>query len=560
MGDAPQRPLGARARALARELAPVWAAVLAVGLLGNLSLYGLWTTNPDGLWQDAGFVPYVFERWQVSLGRWSLYLMSLLRGGVQAPPFISAVALSLFALGAVLFARALGVRGAPARAACASAVVLSPMAGFSLSYYFSADLYGWALLTSTLAIALQLSGAWPRPARLAAGVCLFAFSFGCYQSTIGVSAGLAAAGLMLAALDPAVGARRWRAALVDCLAVGGAGAVLYVGVTRAVQAVTGVALASYGGADTISVGKILASLPQTIPGTLRAWRDFLFGHATFANNFGTPAVAAALAALGAVCFAVLLWRARRSRARVAAALAMAAVLPFASGVICIVVPGTEVKSLMAGGFVSLAALPCALACRVARGGQGTRGTLPAGAAAVPVHAAGPRAAALSPRSIARRAAVPAAVALTCALGWTYTLQMNTDAAAMHRIDSATENLANRIVADLEADPAAAPGAPALIMGSPASGNYPIDPADYPEASPYALWGLFWPSVGSTYASWENLVRYRVGTELSWASLGDYARIAASDEYAAMPSYPQEGSVAAIDGILVAKVSDMGGWS
>lgn len=538
-------PRGTRGPA---RLLAVAAAVAALGLVGHLSLFSLWSTNPDGLWAGGGYLTYEFTRWTLSLGRWSLFFVNLLRGGVSTPPLVAAVSIALFSAGAVLFARSLGVARRGALAACAAAVVLSPMVGFSISYYFSADLYGWAFLASTLAIAVQMAASLPRPARIALGVVLFAFSFGCYQSTIGVSAGLAAAVLLVRALDGRTAPREWGRLTADFLLVGALGAVLYVAVTLSWQRLAGVALSSYGGASSISVSSILSSLPDTLPGTLRAWKGFLFGSATFGNHFGTPAASAALLLLGACAYLALLWRSRREPWRVAAAVGMAALLPFASGVICIVVPGTELKSLMAGGFVAMSALPCALAAQLARGiapGEPARGGR------------------FSPRTAAAPRAVGALLALsiacTAALGWTYTLQMNYDAGAMHEIDERTVSLANRIASRLEDDPDVLAGSPVLIAGVPERGSYPVDPALAGKASHYALWGLFWPSYDSSWASWRYIFEFRVGTAVEWATLEQYRSVCSGEEFASMPAYPAEGSVAKVDGVVVVKVSGTDGF-
>ena len=537
--------IAARAGAVARRWLPLFCAVFAIGMLGHMTLWSTWATNPDGMVAGDGYAPSGFGEWELSLGRWGWKLAMTLRGWAAPPPFIAAITIALFSVGTLLSARAMGVRGRAALVACASAVTLTPMVACSVSYYSFADVYGWAFLLSAASVGIHFVTRLPRAARLALGPAMLAVSIACYQSTMGVAAGLAATCLLVRALDARWDARHVGARLADCLFTGAAGAALYVAVTRLWQAAEGVQMASFHGADTIGLAGIASALPGAPARVLASWRDVLFGSSVFGNHFGSPAFAAVLVALGALAFAALLYRFRGEPWRLAVAVGMAALAPFAAGVIRIVVPDTDLSTLMPGGFIAMAPLPCALVCRL-------RPATEAGSA----H----EGAAPGPAVRAASAAALAACLLTAGLGWTYAIQVNVDAAAMREVDNQVISLASRIGARLEADPDVLAGAPVLVVGIPDRGSYPLPAdADPSRVTPYARWGLIWWNHSVGYWGWRSIFTHRLGMPINWCDNETYSRVVNSDEFKAMPSYPAEGSVAVVGGVVTVKVSGTEGF-
>ena len=132
---------------------------------------------------------------------------------------------------------------------------------------------------------------------------------------------------------------------------------------------------------------------------------------------------------------------------------------------------------------------------------------------------------------------------------------------MQACQNQTASLATRIAGSLDANPDVQAGAKVLIAGKPEAGNYPNTSDSYAHASSYAKWGMVWDNhYQNNIRSWDVIMKQFAGQSFNYCSFDECAKVIRSSEFASMPLYPANDSVATIDGVVVVKISDISKYS
>lgn len=592
----------------------------AIGMMCHAQMYLNGLSNPDAvasLSNPNGYGSFIPHAWDISLGRWGLLFAAYAKFGLCSPILTSAITIALFTLGIVLLIDRLGIRRACLRYASSVLFIVSPFVSCCITYYYCSNSYALSFLCAVLAACLiGRVGAVGKPVALVGAVALLAFSLGCYQASLGVFCvvillvmarslmGGGSESLVSLAHD-AHGAEAWGScseggheshsarggevrgpcregnrdgeALGPChgegprtcssfsakqlavffgvaVAVCAAGSVLYYALTELSLFVTGIGLSAYGGASSVGAGSILGSLASSIPGAYAAFLDSFFSHGIFGNHFGWVYVAGIGMAIATAAFIGLAVTAGAKRLNISVvALLCVVLIPFAANVILIIVPSYGYPTLlMLGGFmVSFLLLPLLVQLLI--------DSLERGKAHLRVID--------SPERSNARLRVPTkAMSVGCccliAVGaWSYALQSNADAEVMQACQNQTASLATRIAGVLDANPDVQAGAKVLIAGKPEVGNYPNTSDSYAHASSYAKWGMVWDNhYQNNIRSWDVIMKQFAGQSFNYCSFDECAKVIRSSEFASMPLYPANDSVATIDGVVVVKISDISKYS
>lgn len=208
-----------------------------------------------------------------------------------------------------------------------------------------------------------------------------------------------------------------------------------------------------------------------------------------------------------------------------------AIVPIAANLIGIAVPGTRVSAtiLTAGGLCTVPGFLAAIICVTVKKWE------------------------CSGAKIVR---VIALACLICLI-WGYAQLNNANSIVMWVNNNRTVELAGRICQSLE-DAGYVTGDKALIIGSPNYGNYPsLNPLP-DKTDSYAACEMIWRGNSEQY--WASIFYRHYGLNLFqgqyWNESYEAAdRIEASEEFHAMPLYPEAGSVQKFDNIYVVKVSN-----
>lgn len=556
----------------------------AVGMICHAQMYLNGLSNPDAvvsLSNPNGYGSFIPHAWDISLGRWGLLFAACAKFGLCSPVLTSAITIAQFALGIVALIDKLGVRNACLRYASSILFIVSPFVSCCITYYYCSNSYALSFLCAVLAACLiGRVGAVGKPVALVGAVALLAFSLGCYQASLGVFCVavllVMIRGLMGGNFDPRPRGARGAEGRLSCreenygveaqspyceegcsagsfnakqlavffgvaVVVCAAGAVLYYALTELSLFVLGIGLSSYGGASSVGAGSIFGSLTSSVPSAYGAFSDGLFSHGIFGNHFGWVYVAAVCLIVAAVAFARLVAINGAKRLGPSAmALLCVVLIPFAANVILVIVPSYGYPTpLMLGGFMaSFLLLPLLVQLLLDSPDRGNvRLCMPAKAMSV------------------------GCCCLIAVGAWSYALQSNADAEVMQACQNQTASLATRIAGMLDANPDVQAGAKVLIAGKPEAGNFPNTSDSYIHASSYAKWGMVWDNhYQNNMRSWDVIMKQFAGQSFNYCSFDECAKVIRSSEFANMPLYPANGSVATIDGVVVVKISDISKYS
>lgn len=504
-----------------RQEARRFAVLLAVALVAHFQMIANGLQNPDSLWLGGDY--HIADSWELSLGRWGLVLVDLLRGGFVSPILSGVGMLVLYTAAGMLLVRVLEAQNSrPLRWLIPLTVVLAPQVLITESYLFCSIAYALAfLLAVAAAYWVQRLPRWPG---ILLGALFLMASLSLYQSNVGVTAGLLLMWLLRTLLDEpealAAFARRLGRTLLACAL----GLVAYYMVLQLRLYTTQVALSGYKGADSVGVLHALTSLGTGIPQAYRDFFDYFFGRTLAANYYHVRPVYALLFVLAAVALAVRLWQIRRHRVACLLAVVLVVLLPLAVAAIDLIVPETTLILLTCSPLLTVVPFVLTLCARY-----------------------------MGERRLAR-AAVWLAVGLTVVLLRGYLLQLNTDSTTLLASQRTTLTVAQSLLQDLQQRPEYRAGMPVAIIGQPESGNYPNLSPCYDKADSLMQMGLLFHSPHANAEGWQQIFKQYLGVALNWSSREQVMEIVNTPEYQMMAVYPQEGSLQEIQGCLVARVA------
>lgn len=502
------------------------AVVLAVSAVLYYPVYTWGLENLDSLCTPEPYQADLWERipyWETQQGRWALRLFDALSNGMH-PPFATVMASCLFlALGALLVCDLLRLRRPLLRTAAVLLLVCSQYVQNLLSYRFCSAAYAASFLLAVLAVWCvdRLSAR----AGVAVGALCLTFSVALYQTGLGVAAALCLFVLIFRLLLEPEALRATLIELVRMLLMGAAGMVVYLVVLKVLLAVYGVTLADINGINQVGVQSLL-QLPQGIVCAYRDFIEYFTGRSITQNYYATRPATALLLLLAGVAGLRLLWRSRAHRASCALAILFVLLVPAAANVTDIINPNTQILLRMAGAMAMVPLFAAALAA-----------TLPA----------------CKVRNLDLTAAAVLVAAVFLVRG--YALQSTNDMRVLQSDKQQAVTVAGQIAEDLLADENCQAGMPVAVLGRPSDGLYADPCPTYREkANLYIQWGVFWLGTQDNMDTWTRLFQDELGLQMNWCSYEQAEALRETDAYAAMPLYPQEGSIAVLDGVLVVKVS------
>jgi hypothetical protein len=576
--------------------AKLLVACFAVGLICHFQMYSNGIMVFDGMVSAdnaSGYGWFMANGWDLSLGRWGLLFATMAKAGLCSPTLVSAISLALFAVGIVALISLLGIEKPLLRYLTAFTLICTPFVSGSLVYYYCSNSYALCFTCAILAAAAQgrPGSAWA-PWRIVSGALLLVFALGCYQASMGVFCITGLLVLVAASLERAP--RTVLTHFGKLLVVLAVGVVLYFVVNSAVLAVAGFSMGEYGGASSISAASIFSSLPSSIVLAYSSFAALMFGQGVFGNSFYEPKIMALFVCLVIILLAVSVGkRGKRQAAGSVLTVLFVALLPLAANIVIIAASSYGAPTIpMVGGFVAgLALLPVlAQACcgvpsavegsvtaaqraeitGVAQGESAAIGKSYVGApfaSALRKETSGAEQAEVSfpTGSVslvgnAAKVALAATCILLALLAWSYALQCNADSEVMLLEQNQAQSLTVRAVAALEANESVQNGAQVLIVGNPQQGNYPSASSFYGKASDYARYGITHPyQYTNNYRCWRALEMKYAGVHLNLCEMNQVAELCRTSEFQAMPTFPNEGSIAEVNGVVVLKISNTNGW-
>lgn len=455
-------------------------------------------------------------------GRWFLHYASALNGFTQMPAVIGFLSLLLLSLAAVLAVDLMKLRSRYLGGVCGAVMAAFPCLGYTFLYMFTASAYCLGIFMAVLAVWLAVRGKW----WLVPAVLLLAMAMGTYQAYAAVSIALSVLVVIEYLTRPEATLRG--TLLLGCRLVGFLvlGAAAYYGILQIFLRVKHVQLLSYLGMDTVMTHYPFSKLPSLLVTTYKQVAAFFFVPGS-ANGYDTPVMSVlnALLLLAAAVSLVVCLRQDgllRQPWRVLLLLVLILLFPLAINFGQVMSPYSAPTPIMKYAFVLVYLAALLMLDRV-------DGRIPR----------------------PRLASVAGAVCV-CALLVSF-LQTNnllyTASAQAHR---ATQSYLTRMMTRVEDCDGYEPGMDVVIIGTIPDAQMQSAIDSYAQVSHYSV-----PI--HQLATMNKHIYYYLNDWLSIPiaepSEETMIAVSGSDAFAAMPLYPQQGSVQVLDGRLVVKLGD-----
>ncbi len=236
------------------------------GMLAHLYAYTNTIPNFDG-------VSRVYDEQQLTIfGRWFLHYASYLHGFAQIPMLIGVVSMFFLALTAVLVVKCTEIKSCFLAAVWGIISVIFPAVAFTNGYIFTVDVYSLSVFLAVLAVWVTSKRKW---GFLLASV-LLAFSMGIYQ--VYVTAAIAMSLLLVIKQVLRAESKVKDIWLQGIRYVGflGIGTLLYYGILKVFLKVKDIELAAYLGIADVEAGYPIDQLGSTIAKTYKQVFTFFF--------------------------------------------------------------------------------------------------------------------------------------------------------------------------------------------------------------------------------------------------------------------------------------------
>lgn len=220
--------------------------------------------SSDGMYYSSG--AHISGKWELSLGRWGLQFVDMLRGGIINAPLILAIGIILLSITSVLLVRTLKLKKVSSVILISALVVIAPQFAESATFLYCFDSYCLAMLLSVLAVYFLL-----RCNKISYLISILCIISCCslYQSYICMTISLYIVTVIINLLNKG----NLRTVLLNALKhliIIAIGLALYYALTKCILHFASVSFASYRGANS-SIRDIITSSGQ---GVLNAFGDF----------------------------------------------------------------------------------------------------------------------------------------------------------------------------------------------------------------------------------------------------------------------------------------------
>lgn len=505
--------------------------VLVCFLLGVIMYFPIITqplTNADGI--TISLTHKSSHEWENSLGRFGLQYVDRMRGNYIFPELTTFFCLFLLACIAVLIIEIFQISSKATRAAVGVILILSPSVANTLTYYYCSDSYMLAYLLAVLSAFFLLNKT--RPASWGLAIISIATSLMLYQAYIGVTITICLFWTIQHCLDTSEEKKKLYRTIGRALSAGLLGVILYLGLFKLNQLITGVAAADNRGFN--EMGHLsLKELPVLIKRACIVALQYFFSDDLINNSWMHRKWLNVLivGVTGAVIIYLFFNKKRvKDKGRILIAIVGILCIPVSLGCMVILAPEVDIY-----GATSLLMLPQMSIAYIF---------------AISMY-----------KYLAANRIWFKALLIAGALGVLFLLGTSAvyTSAFQTRLKenlNKTYYVASEIVHQMCSMDNYDASRKVMIGGKMESGNYPDldNQLAWAMEGTVANYGLIWPSPSASQGCWHGVFNQFLGVNYTMCSVEEYNRISQMDEYKEMGNFPEEDSIKVIEGITVVKLS------
>lgn len=494
------------------------------------------TNAYDGMWTTA---EYGAGGWELSNGRWLWPVLNSLRFSIQLNPINAMACLTTVSLGVTLlrqlFEKESGVRASWLSWLAGAGYVSNVVVACYLSFAHQSPEFGISFFLSVMAAycAIRVE---KMIVGIISGAVVLAMSLGLYQTNL-ASFCLVMLAYFLLLLFRNEEKQKIREHICRSLASAASGAVLYLLILKITLWATGTAMADYQGGADISVSGILKNLPSNVAKCYELFYRYFFGTLVKHNMLQETAAVFVLifCVVGAAlaCRLVRLIR-RKDWENTFYGTAALLVLPMMCTVFMVATSQASFYIPMSGGLALF--LPvCFWLLDSSREGE---------TACDVFH------------KCWNKAEKALTLLTAAAVVYGSVFMSAVDQQAMYEGRQATKELSDLIAQTLVSEGYYDDEIPVMLVGNASSNPLFRTHELYHRANPYARVGLFMAETAGTIRfSWDAAFRDYTPIWLNLCDNKTYQELLETEEIAEMPTFPQEGSIRKMDGVLVIKISE-----
>ena len=518
---------------MGKEWKIAFRTVFLAGLMVHLPVMIGDYPNHDGL------ASMYFDQNMITSGRWFLGAACGISSYFALPWVIGLFSLFFLGIGAAALIEFLEVKSEPGIIAVCALLISFPALASTYAYIFTADGYMLALCLVFLAVMFTKRGEW---GFIPGGICL-AFSMGTYQSYLSFAIVLSIYGCLMA-LFAEVSARRKVEQILRYLYMGLIGVGLYYVLLQALLRIQGKELDTYQGIDGMTAGGG-ASFAEKMQNAYRDFFAFTGRGKVLYNNMISFAALALLAAMALILGARFLWRRGYFKKWYfyPICLSMVLLIPAAFNVILFISPGVTYHLLMRYQWCLLPIVLFAFLLRYGFGQTELSGQFS------PLRKRDPEAL-KKPAVICNIIMQWAAFLCAFALVLHYGVTDNIAYSNLRKKYEKTYAYCLRLADRMEQTPGYYTGMPVAMIGVQSKKNLPR--TDITGAVTDGMIGMSGDYLLYADDNYQAFLKHYLGVTINLVPDKEMERIYRTEEYGELNSFPAEGSMKVVDGILYIK--------
>lgn len=318
--------------------------VIIIGLITHFYLYTHNVISTDAL--QAGNY-YIAGTWELSLGRWGIAFLNILKGGIVNEFLNILICLILLALSSTVAVKILNIKSKAIIFLISALIATAPQFAESFMYIYCADTYCLAMLTSLLSVYFMRKEN-KRVYNITSTVMII-ITCSIYQTYIGITVGLT---IFLSIFDvfeqkenKEVLKNGLRYIIIEIL-----GILLYYAITVVILKITGVSFASYSGADNIGILNTIKNLHLSIFGTYKTFIKYFFTDKILYNSYWKRNIINLIIFIVTAISGVLVVvknKIYKDKTKIILLIILLILIPVGTNIICLMAPERGINLIMA---------------------------------------------------------------------------------------------------------------------------------------------------------------------------------------------------------------------
>lgn len=485
-------------------------------LMGSLVYFTMMANNLvnniDGIWHPSNFIA---GNWEISLGRGLLRYVDRARFGIVSTAWNSILVFGIIGLADALLIRFFKLEKTVFAYILIFLSIVNPVISESLTYSFTSVDYALAFLFVVSSFILISMDKNIKVWRIALSILFFGISMALYQAYICVFAVL----VLYYCIVKLNNKYSIKEVLIQCGKSAGVfvgGGVCYYIITKLLLWRAGVGLADYKGAGNVSVGSIFVNIPNSF---VNSYKEFFRYVVTNRMNIKVEFAGIMLILLGLVILGLMIYGlVKTKKINMILIIPIFLIMPMAACIICFIAVGNSISGIMAMGIVMSLVMFY---------------------------------------TFIKDYKIPVIIfnATLLMLAWFMVNTVVNDQIALKEGTVATTTIAQNVMADIYSDNLLEEAEAVAFVGRTYDNPTFYKSSAYENANGYAQFGKWSTDAWNNRTTWIGITESLCGVEVPVCDEAKYSEILNSGQADGMPSYPKEGYMRVVDGVIVVKISD-----